>query len=799
MKIPVVMTALVAGLTLAAGPSAATGGSGGRTVTVTGPAGPAPQARPAANARPATVTLLTGDKVRLDALPDGGASVTPLTGRAADFVEFGWAGDRYAIPDSAVPYLSSTLDMRLFDVSYLVRAGLDDARSTTLPVTVAGGSGAGLPALHVTGQANGTASVTKTDATGLGKRLAQQWRDSRTGASTLAVGRLPGITRISLTAPPGAPALPAAPRQATAQAPKATGLPYHTLTINLIGRDGNPGAAVGFIHNVDDARLGSWVMNYPGQQGPLSFSVPEGTYSAEVSVLTGPANDLTSQAALVVKPQFTVDSDETVTLDARTAVPYRPALQTPPPDGYYQQDMLTFNRQAAAAGGVSVRAFGFDGVLTMLALRLISYPANGNPPLYATPAGPVTKGSLDFSPMTELAASANDSDGKPRYDLVFPSKGGVPASLTYPVPDSALTPVHSTIYQTDCTDCTTPTQLFPMVFLPWSENELGIAPIVPPGEHTDYWYSSAPDLTTWQAEFNSDDRTRRQGVRRTITPGKPIDLTWNNTTYGPAPTAPYAQIPAAIGINGNTGQITSSSVSALKLRICAACRQDDNGVLDLQMLPDTEPGHYAEASTYADQSSLRFWRDGTLVVSSDGLPLGTLTPRLPLPMLHTAAAYRLQWSWNGAVNTHAASDTTWTFRSAPGQKSALPDTEQCTPDPSRACAFLPLLFVTYDLPVDIHSQAKAGAPFKLAFTVAAQQNAPAPGGPAATVSVSYDDGATWSQPEDATSLGGGRFGLTIDHPGLAATSGFVSLRVRAHDAAGDAVDQTTIRAYGLTG
>ena len=62
-----------------------------------------------------------------------------------------------------------------------------------------------------------------------------------------------------------------------------------------------------------------------------------------------------------------------------------------------------------------------------------------------------------------------------------------------------------------------------------------------------------------------------------------------------------------------------------------------------------------------------------------------------------------------------------------------------------------------------------------------------------TLSVSYDDGATWSNVA-TTNRGGGHFGATIHNQ----TSGqHVSLRVQASDSGGSGITQTIIRAYGL--
>jgi hypothetical protein len=66
-----------------------------------------------------------------------------------------------------------------------------------------------------------------------------------------------------------------------------------------------------------------------------------------------------------------------------------------------------------------------------------------------------------------------------------------------------------------------------------------------------------------------------------------------------------------------------------------------------------------------------------------------------------------------------------------------------------------------------------------------------------SVSVSYDDGATW-QRVSATPTKANTYTVTLHHPRLDRTSGAVSLKVSAEDADGNTIEQTTHRAFGLT-
>jgi hypothetical protein len=747
-----------------------------------------------------TVTMVTGDRVRLDVTQDGTQSATVLSpaGGASTFTKFNWHGDQYVIPASAVPYLSSVLDPRLFDVSYLARAHLDDAHSSTLPVTISytASTTTDLPGVHVTSRSGttATATVTKAQSSQLGRRLLAQWRAARTSGSSTQVGALPGVAHIQLAPATGAPQLPAAPASPPAR-PRITGsgVPYRTLTIKSIDQDGKPGAAVGFVQNIDDPSIGLIWLNFPGQQGAINLSVPQGNYSLALSVMTGPADDESVKSALVMKPQVAVDADETVTLDARTAKPYQVATE-PANTSAFRQDILTFTRTGPTGSQARVEGFGFLAALEIISMHLFSSQDNGSPGVFATPTTAVTKGTFNFDAFTQLAPSESTASAGPRYYLTFPHTGTIPSSLSYTVNQAAMTTAHQKFDASACAKCTTAPELFYMNYLPWAQNELGIDSAVLPGERTDYLYSSEPKLTTWQAAFNANDGTRRWGARRTYASGQQFTEEWNRAPLVPSTTAPYIQDPS-ISIGGSNGEVLDP-----RLTVCPACRQDTNAMVYLNSLGDSDPSHYA-GDIGAGTSTLDFYRNGTLALSSAPiLPDGQLSPTaMDLPMLATAANYRLDWVEHGPADPVASIDANWTFHSGPADTAAkLGPDEKCAPDTGRRCSFLPLLFVRYDLALNGQSQAKANGPFSIVFTVAHQQYQSAPVGPAATVSVSYDDGKTWSSPKAAKSLGGGRFSLAITHPSAASTSGFVSLRVAAHDSSGNTVTQTNIRAYALT-
>jgi hypothetical protein len=173
---------------------------------------------------------------------------------------------------------------------------------------------------------------------------------------------------------------------------------------------------------------------------------------------------------------------------------------------------------------------------------------------------------------------------------------------------------------------------------------------------------------------------------------------------------------------------------------------------------------------WGDETSARLYRNGALLTE---LPDAWRN----VPVDGDDAAYRLElntkrenddWLWGTRTST------AWEFRS----KHAT----EATP--------LSLLQIDYSVPADLTNRVSGQAPHTVGLTVRNQPGLPAPQGVKVRVDVSFDDGATWRQ---VPVLG--------DGPKVQARvpsgKGSVTMRVRAQDLAGNSVDQTVIRAYGL--
>lgn len=823
---------VVAGLTVTAVSSAAASGtpprpgpSGHGVLRVTGnPASPgALPGSGALAARPqpplnATVMLPTGDRVRLSAAPDGVQQATPVPATApgrlrhpATFMRFAWGGDQYVVPDATVPYLHSTLDPRLFDASYLARAHLGTG-SAGIPAHItytspaAAASLPGVRVIHRSG-VTATATINPVQATRLGQFLAAQWRAAYARHSPVPVGRLPGIAKITLAPPRGAPPLPASPARAPVRSGAAArGLPFYTLTLKATDLNGKPGTFGGFVQNVGNASLfdqSSCVFiafSCGASTGAESLSVPRGTYSLAISVVT-PDSSGGFTTALVVKPQVTVHSDTTVTLDARTAVPYSVHLHTVA-SATERVDTLSFSRTSASGGGD-----GPIGYPSAFPYGLDTISPNPLPPFFAgalraTPTAPVTEGSFLFDASTQFCGGFSLEQFSclgpgPQYLLDFPDRGSIPPSLTYTVPPAALTTVHSQMYQSPVPDCVPPAGQHLLmetnVYLSvapgaWAFISSPILTALAPGTRTGYWYSGNPRLDLWQPQVfaAATGCSAQYGQPRVIHRGQQLTGVWNKAPLVPGLNAAPYIFAATRTYSGDP-----------RRTVCTACRQGDIGAVNILMGADSDPAHYNDGG--CGSPPLEFYRNGILALDSATEFVARCPFGLELPLLHRAATYRLDASGQISPDPAATTETGWTFHSSPADPAAsLPTTETCAPDATRSCSFLPLLFIRYDLPLNYHGQATAGSPEPVRFTVTGQQDAPAPSGLSATVSASFDGGQTWTTPQAAASLGSGRFTTTISQPPLASTDGFVALRVTAHDGAGDSVTQTITRAYGLT-
>ena len=201
---------------------------------------------------------------------------------------------------------------------------------------------------------------------------------------------------------------------------------------------------------------------------------------------------------------------------------------------------------------------------------------------------------------------------------------------------------------------------------------------------------------------------------------------------------------------------------------------------NMSIFPFVDSGGHASWSVPGDQLSTKLYSGDQLIAQTSGFPFGTF------PALPGTAGYRLVFDgkrtapwWSNATET----STTWTFtssRPAQGQE-ALP----------------PLLQVSHDLPLDELNKAPGHQAYTFTIGVGHQPGVGGPGIAQVEAWASFDDGGTWTK-ITLVGLGNGELRAVVLHPRFEDTTGAVSLRVKATDTAGNGIDQTVIRAYGLT-
>ncbi|NUW39761.1 S8 family serine peptidase [Nonomuraea rhodomycinica] len=244
-------------------------------------------------------------------------------------------------------------------------------------------------------------------------------------------------------------------------------------------------------------------------------------------------------------------------------------------------------------------------------------------------------------------------------------------------------------------------------------------------------------------EYGKDGRLNTFRSAPTRYPaGRVTEERWNRGVFGPS--LPY-------------GRADGDGVS----------RTGDEITADLWLFGDGR-GSTGWSSRATEHTAL--YRDGGLVGEAP-----SLAARFAVPA--GQASYRLLAE---AVRGEPATLSTrvsaaWTFRSG-------------RPATAGELTRLPVSVVTFAPALDAANTAPAGRRFTVPVSVRALPGSGAGRNRELAVEVSYDDGATWA----AAEFRHGR--AVLRHP---AGDGFVSLRARAVDTAGDAVEQTVIRAYRI--
>lgn len=713
-----------------------------------------------------TVTLVTGDTVRVDEGASGGvgATVTPANpdGPGAAFQSYALHGHDFVVPATAVPYLGTTLDPSLFDVTPNgSQAGGENLmvavtfRPDTTPHALPGMTAVTQPEPNTL-----VGSLTPSSAKEFGAALAEQWRfDQDQGHITEGSGPLfDGVARIA----PEGTAGPTAPSGAGTAGKTGSALTMYTLTVNGIDALGQADSFDRFfVMNVDDGRKYEEATNWHG--GVAKISVPAGNYTI-ASFFYRPVARNEFQTRLVTIPEFRVQKDMTLTLDARTATSQL-AVSTPRATTFASNEM-GFLRQARAVGTLSTTFIN-------------TLPQNT---LYAKATdAPPKEGTVTYDSFWRLK-SPPTTDPSYTYDLEFPSSGTIPADQQQNVSEDQLATL-DTSYRSPVQD--RPEAEARLSYLPGQPlSARATQPLTAPLQRTEY-VSASPDLA-WQHVmdgwyvFGQTPQARTDDGYRTYTPGQHEVVNWLQQPIHPTVPVDYGVNPASFPFE------------------CPACRIDNTIALDVLPFGDSEPGHVGYPDNPA--SGLDETRSATLYEDDQEIATGT-DPVGVVPVAGDPATYRLVYDVTRSSPTFTLSTQThteWTFHSQPSKgKDTAPSGWICPGATQQSsCTVLPLLQLGYDLPVDQLGRVSSG-PVQVTVHVSHQQASEAAPVTSAGLQVSFDDGATWT-PATLSSQSGDSYLFQLTVPPSADTNGFGELRMVATDGDGGQITQTITRAFAVT-
>ncbi|UWE07750.1 molybdopterin-binding protein [Actinacidiphila bryophytorum] len=720
-------------LAVSAAVAAAAALTGGPPATAA-PAPTAPQVRPIAPPVSKTLTLVTGQRIRVDM---AGERVTayrllPGGGAAGALLSFGvGGGDRYTLPADAMPQIGRGLDLSLFDVTALARQTTQDGR---IPVT-----------LDFTGGATPTAppgvQLTSTSPS-TSRSTAAGYLTPAAFAQAVREHRLPpSLASVRLRGAPQAAAHP--------------DFPLHTLQITAAGLAGAPADTPmgSIVLNTDDvSRFGTAV---PVDGGEGNVQVPAGHYAIYTVFLDHDEQGSAVAYREVAQNATVADSDDTTAVTAdESAADRRVSVTTPRPA---KADLLKLTWFRKGPTGL----VSFDSVQ-------IGDPSTEAVYVNALPAAP--DGSRYTVQWGGSSGPATGS-GAYRYDVAFGSDD-VPADQSFTVRDDQLATVEQH-FSADPAGGDFPGALYalPVDDFTRAVEAAGQAVLAPPvdqgdthipGTRTEYMGTAdggawaytelTPQLDTFEADIT------------TLTAGSTHRIDW-------------AHGPLAPGLGAHRDQ---------QLRDCTACA--GGGLFSLYFpTGDSEPDHIG--STSATSANFTLYQNGTKVADEPDV-LGAQVPATGQPATYRAV-FDTDLAGTGATQS-TRTHTELGFRDPGGTDPALALPAD-VPCPETDCRIMPALTLTYRLDTD-QSNTSTGAEQAMDLTVG-HLSYDGRGSQAAitsaAVSVSFDGGTTW-QPAALTGAAG-TYHATWQNTGTAAPA----LKVTASDAAGGTLTQTVTAAYSL--
>ncbi|WP_051858035.1 S8 family serine peptidase [Streptomyces cellulosae] len=506
----------------------------------------------------------------------------------------------------------------------------------------------------------------------------------------------------------------------------------YELTLKHTDENGEPtGDAVTSVSGLGN---GFWAEYADEEDGELTVRLPKGDYN--LSGVIHPSYESATHAVLV-QPKLRLDSDTTVTVDARQAKP----LKITVPD-------------AAAENTEAMAVFHYDrgGELGMGRLEYLL------PTFQGTRFGQL--GAVSAADKTSALFAGDwtreDDEGRPvTYHLAWERAGdlgGFAASVERKqlakVDLQVGAPVGGRNVQVEVSPHTADGGLV------FGDHDLrGALPL----RTTDYVLDSGVkwSFRAWQTSGKDDDKVWENFLMRmprTWKAGQSYRERFNVGVFGPA-------LPAAKDAGPEQG-------------FPGVLRYGNTIRAYLPLFGDGA-GHWGTSDHTTLKTSLQ--ADGKEIPDTYETPPTDGLTEFTVPAKNSAYQLTVDNSRDPAVypvSTRVRAE--WTFRSAE------------TPEEGRT--LLPLSVIRFSPELTLSSTAKAGKPFEVPFSIEGAAAGQRP--KTLTFEVSYDEGTTW---QSAKAVGGTH--LTLKHP---AKAGSVSLRAKLTDRQGNTLLQTIERAYLTT-
>jgi subtilisin family serine protease len=626
----------------------------------------------------------------------------------------------------------------------------------------------------------------------------------------------------------------------------------YQLTVTGTARDGRPAAGVSTVAILDVEDMTRFMQpGNPFVDGTVRLRVPPGRYAVLGAIHTYDAhNQDIQQTAFVGDPEITVDRDTTVALDAREAVPIRVATPEHPDSRPQGQVGLGFWRTAQAPGpqlGVTflglhagrefyatatdpvslggfefytrwrlaapeaelavtapqpipldpilMRAPGIDGEHELRLVEVGDGAAEDYSGVDADGAAVLARrGPVPFLEQERHAATAGAAVLVVSNDVPGPLVGslGVDAGS---IPTLSLTEVEGERLRSLLAGGEVTVRaggarwspyLYDLVLLDIGAVAAQQDHVVDPAQlaaldvayHNDVDGHPMAEARHFSRPFHSSSAYLHPFIdgprERTEYVFGGDAMSYQQTVYGELPFEARLREPdyAFYQAGARAAQSWFRQVvrPALLPEVGLTTRTGDTLDLEVYEWVDAAGNHFPELFGLApypgDTIAMRLFENGELIAEAD-------EPRGEFPMAAGPADYRVEldvareadW-WQRSTATRTA----WSFGSQPGD------------------GVLPLLSVDYGVDLDLsNGMVDPAGPVTLRVR---QQAADQPAVAGAELSVSYDDGATWS-PVPVESLGDGEFRATLPSP----TGEFASLRVVARDAEDNRIEQEVIRAF----